>query len=97
MEIEQPFPIMHWGPRVRLFTHPQQQLMEESKTGISYGTLGRTEEVVCGRSARGGRMYRFKVQSHSEALWSKVRATGPSQQLSGLCCIIPQLLSKPLL
>lgn len=37
MEIEQLFPIMHWGPRVRLFTHPHQQLMEESKTGIRWG------------------------------------------------------------
>lgn len=75
MEIEQLFPIMHWGPRVRLFTHPQQQLMEESKIGIRWGTLGRTEEEVCCRYARGGRMYRFNVQSHSEALWSEVRAT----------------------
>lgn len=72
IEVEQLFPIMHWGPRVGLFTHPQQQLMEDSKTGIRERTLGRAEEEVCGG---GGRMYKFNLQSHSEALWSKVKAT----------------------
>lgn len=40
---EQLFPIMHWGPKRDYSpTHPQQQLMEESKTRMSYGTAGRT-------------------------------------------------------